>query len=425
MNFSKNTNRPDEKNESISDNTRIISSMFDEEFCEINESGVSLEKILDESIDIKEKLIIFRIPNPALNQKPSKIYLTVVECCKLIGISIHEYLFIDNNMCSLKPISKSNGKLFFKVSTVISIITTTEIWFLNHSENSSIEIIYKLLFIYGYYRISDINTPSTKISFCDLNSNEFTSPYYYNSKTNLSIEYNSHDKPEVSSKDLSINSQSEFDLFEGTQYYFTKDCSKNIQTEFLLCVKNEGENSQMNESIRKSNLCSLSFTGTCIDIILETVYLDIIRSINSTKNEAVNCFNGLIKSSKWYKYPWRFTFNDFTKKKLISKSVSGIEANISVLKESLTKLIEEMKFSQDDRDYVPIISVEEWEKILNKYIPVIYRASKELKEIKTSITFSDELSRVYLDFQRNEYMYTNLKISLLTLSCSVTSVITG
>ena len=87
--------------------------------------------------------------------------------------------------------------------------------------------------------------------------------------------------------------------------------------------------------------------------------------------------------------------------------------------------MEEMKISQNENEYFTIIPIEEWEKILNKYIPIMYKLSKELTEIKTSINFSDELSKVYLDFQRNEYMYTNLKISLLALSCSLTSVITG
>ncbi|CUV05132.1 unnamed protein product, partial [Cryptosporidium hominis] len=102
-----------------------------------------------------------------------------------------------------------------------------------------------------------------------------------------------------------------------------------------------------------------------------------------------------------------------------------LEITTSILIDCLKEILEEIKqIRQKDGDEL-VICIEEWEDILHRYIPAIYLASKELTEVKSSIAFSDELSKVYLDFQRNEYMYTNLKISLLTLSCSITSVITG
>ncbi|KAH8742033.1 hypothetical protein FG386_003535 [Cryptosporidium ryanae] len=426
MRFLKSSNVIEKKNEpQILNNTDIITSILDENFCDFGQSSEFLKSVLNEEIGIKENIMLFRIPNPSLNQKPSKIYLTVMECYKLIGISIYEYLFADNTICSPKSIFKTNGKLLFKISDVVLVITSTEIWLLNHAVNGSVRIIDKLLYTYGYNITSDISTPSTKISYCDLNACECISPYYCNNKTNFSIEYNSHHEPEASIKDISTKSSSKFNIFETTQKDIVVNRSKSNQTEFTPHIENENVNPENNDSARKSDSYSLSFAGMCIDVILETIYLDLDRSINSTKVESINCCNGFIKSSKWYKYPWRFTFNDFTKKKLISKSVSVIESNISALKESLTRLLEEMKCSQNNIEYLPIISVQELEKILNKYIPAIYKATKELREIKTSISLSDELFRIYLDFQRNEYMYTNLKISLVTLSCSVTSVITG
>lgn len=99
--------------------------------------------------------------------------------------------------------------------------------------------------------------------------------------------------------------------------------------------------------------------------------------------------------------------------------------NISVFHNSLTEILKEIKYPNLNEHNKMVISFEEWEDILHQYIPLLNMASKELLDVKASITFSDELSKVYLDFQRNEYMYTNLKISLLTLSCSIASVITG
>ncbi|KAJ1607759.1 hypothetical protein OJ253_2199 [Cryptosporidium canis] len=376
-------------------------------------------------IEIIDKISIFHIPNPNNNQRPKTIFVTRKECCKLLDISIDEYLFINQNLCGLKPIIKCCGKIIIKMSATSVIITCNDVWILNPEHNKSIEIIDKLLEYTGYNISPENNTPSTKVSFADGLSKEFISPLVenlnVNSNSDCSRIYDETDYVLSSSVLSTFTDINSFDHHQDTKVQEPVDCS------FSNTPK--GRNADIYNyrfiSAISKDLYSHSFAAICIEVILEMLNKELIENINHTKSEVTKSCNVLIKSSKWHKYPWRFTFNDFTNKKMISKSVNRLEASISILIDCLTEILEEIKKIKGNDGDKLVICIDEWEDILHQYIPAIHLASKELVEVKSSITFSDELSKVYLDFQRNEYMYTNLKISLLTLSCSITSVVTG
>ncbi|TRY52423.1 Uncharacterized protein CTYZ_00002961 [Cryptosporidium tyzzeri] len=378
------------------------------------------------SIEIMDKISIFHIPSPQNNQKPKKIFVTRKECCKLLDISIDEYLFINQNLCGLKPIIKCTGKIIIKTSVTSVIIACKDVWILNPENSKTLEIIERLLECTGYNISVDNNTPSTKVSFADGISKEFISPLVENYNYNSSLECtrNNFEETEHALSSSILSTFTDINSLDNSHEYKRQEsieCSISSATQ----EKNiDIYNYRFIPTINK-DYYSHSFAAVCIEIGLEVLNKELIESINCTKNEVLKSCNILIKSSKWYKYPWRFTFSDFTNKKMISKSVNTLEITTSILIDCLKEILEEIKqIRQKDGDEL-VICIEEWEDILHRYIPAIYLASKELTEVKSSITFSDELSKVYLDFQRNEYMYTNLKISLLTLSCSITSVITG
>ncbi|KAF7458616.1 putative mitochondrial rna splicing protein [Cryptosporidium felis] len=376
-------------------------------------------------LDIMDRIPIFHIPHPNNNQKPKKIYVNRKECCKLLDISIDEYLFINKKMHSLRPIIKCNGKIIINTSTTCALITRKDFWLLNPENNAAVEIIDKLVDLIGYSSSFDNNTPSTKVSFADGMSKDFISPFVDNSSCNTSLDYFHNylfEETENSQTNSVLGSFTELNIIEGSQEnksQLLESSPSNISPE-----KNEALTFRFISTINK-DFTPHSFAAVCIEVVLEILNKELIQNIYATKNEAIESCNGLIKNNKWYKYPWRFTFNDFTKKNMISKSVNDLETSVSVLNDCFTEILEEVKSSKNNDGIKLVICNEEWEDILHQFIPALYLASKELVELKSSILFNNELSKVYLDFQRNEYMYTNLKISFLALSCSITSVITG
>lgn len=272
-------------------------------------------------IDIMDKIPIFHIPNPNNNQKPKKIFVTRKECCKLLDISIDEYLFINQNLCGLKPIIKCSGKIIIKMSATSVIVACKDVWILNPENSKAIEIIDRLLECTGYNISPDNNTPSTKVSFADGISKEFISPLMENFNNSSSDCARIYDEAEHA---LSSSVISTFTDFNALDNYQDNKGQESIECSFSNTPN--GRNADLYSyrfiSTLNKDDYSHSFAAICIEIVLEMLNKELIENINYTKNEVIKSCNLLIKSSKWYKYPWRFTFNDFTNKKMISKSVS-------------------------------------------------------------------------------------------------------
>lgn len=275
-------------------------------------------------IDIMDKISIFHIPNPQNNQKPKKIFVTRKECCKLLDISIDEYLFINQNLCGLKPIIKCSGKIIIKMSVTSVIIACKDVWILNPEHSKTIEIIEKLLESTGYNTSIDNNTPSTKVSFADGISKEFISPLVENYNYNSTFEctrINHFDETDHTLSNSGLSTFTDVNTLDNSQDYKRQgsiECSISSTPK----EKNIDIYNYRFVPVINKDYYSHSFAAVCIELILEILNKELIESINCTKNEVLKSCNMLIKSSKWYKYPWRFTFNDFTNKKMISKSVS-------------------------------------------------------------------------------------------------------
>ncbi|OII76579.1 hypothetical protein cand_001000 [Cryptosporidium andersoni] len=397
-----------------------------------------------------DRILFYVICHPLLYQIPRRIYYNRKDCFMYIGISLSDYLKVDPLSSDNTPIIYCNGYIIIKFDDINAIITATHLWIFNPDNSCVISICENIVtstycnktFIYNDCSSdSDFSNPTRESSslsnICNIlcyeckirnsdiyidteNNNENKQ---YSNMTRYGNMTNTKEKQPTSLGNDKIdydNIKSIKSINEKIQY--TIGC---IICERVFLIENN-INSHLNRFNQKdeSKYIKKSFAAICLYVILEKCCEKIHNYLTQIKSEFFQGLRHGVKYNKWYLYPWRFTFSSFSKKMCLKRDVDTLEKNITSLQNCLKKIQSQIEKSYQKKKKV-VLSSDEWEEIILHYIIKFNGYTIQLSRVKSSINVNEQLSNLYLNFKRNEYMYTALRISLITLACSIASVITG
>ncbi|KAL7065970.1 hypothetical protein ACR3K2_36020 [Cryptosporidium serpentis] len=394
-----------------------------------------------------DRILFYVICHPLLYQIPRRIYYNRKDCFMYIGISLSDYLKVDPLSSDNTPMIYCNGYIIIKFDDINAIITATHLWIFNPDNSCVISICENIVtstycdktFIYDDCSSElNFNYPTRESSslsnICNILCHECkvkNSDIYIDTENNDENKQYSNitrygnmvttkEKQFTSLKNDKINYDGIKSINEEIQY--TIGC--------IICEKvfliESNINSHLNRLNQKdeSKYPKKSFAAICLYVILEKCSEKINNYLTQVRSEFFQGLRHGVKYNKWYLYPWRFTFSSFSKKMCLKRDVDTLEKNITSLQNCLKKIQLQIEKSYQKKKKF-ILNSDEWEEIILHYMTKFNGYTIQLSRVKSSINVNEQLSNLYLNFKRNEYMYTALRISLITLACSIASVITG